>query len=167
MFFLGIVCQDGDIFVTDNHWMDFDGDAIISAVCASSFCCQLDRGCNYVEDTDSLCADNRNSSSTLCSLCNDGYSEYVIFEWCHAHTFCVWCHDLDTFSVTQCFSSLQINEFRKLYEMQQGSPLGVPVASTGHGVGYFDILFVYNNADKGGPLKTPKGKISEYIGDGE
>lgn len=48
---------------------------IVSAACPTSICCQLDDGCDFVEDTDSLCAANRDADSSLCSRCITGYSE--------------------------------------------------------------------------------------------
>ena len=63
--------------VSEDYWMTIqDGShTLISAACPSEVCCQLSDGCDYVEDTDYLCASNRDSDTYLCSRCNDGYSE--------------------------------------------------------------------------------------------
>ena len=74
-------CEDGGIFVTEGHWMGFDGDMIISAICPASYCCQLDE-CDYLKDPDSLCAPYRDHESFLCGKCKDGYSESVMSENC-------------------------------------------------------------------------------------
>ena len=56
--------------------MGFDGDTIVSNLCPTDFCCQLEE-CDYIEHEAYLCAPGRNTSSLLCGECNDGYSESV------------------------------------------------------------------------------------------
>ena len=63
--------------------MGFEGISIISGICPSSICCQLADGCDYIEDSKSLCAKNRDPESILCSQCLDGYSESVTSKSCH------------------------------------------------------------------------------------
>ena len=72
-----IHCSDGRIRISEGVWMGFDGEKIISSVCPSSFCCNPDddEHCDYVEDKESLCANNRDSGSLLCGKCIEGYSE--------------------------------------------------------------------------------------------
>lgn len=57
--------------------MGFDGDAVISSLCPSGLCCQMTGGCEWTEDAQSLCAENRDSGSLLCSQCIEGYSESI------------------------------------------------------------------------------------------
>ena len=57
--------------------MGFDGEHIISELCPSGFCCQLDSECNYIDDGEYLCALYRDPDSLLCSECIAGYSESV------------------------------------------------------------------------------------------
>ena len=72
----GIKCSDEQILISENYWMGFDGDNIISAACPSGYCCQQASGCDYLfEDKSILCAENRDYKSILCGKCKDGYSE--------------------------------------------------------------------------------------------
>eukprot|EP01083_Nonionella_stella_P071917 193508_1 len=48
---------------------------IVSYKCLPLFCCQLEEGCSLVDDTDYLCANNRDFEAPLCGECKDGYSE--------------------------------------------------------------------------------------------
>eukprot|EP01083_Nonionella_stella_P087722 244128_1 len=48
---------------------------IISHKCPPLYCCQLENGCNVIEDYDYLCADHRDVEAPLCGACIDGYSE--------------------------------------------------------------------------------------------
>ena len=59
----------------EDYWIGQIGDTLISGGCPSLTCCQLEGGCDYVEDIQLLCALNRDSESYLCSRCIDGYSE--------------------------------------------------------------------------------------------
>ena len=71
----GITCDGGHVVVEEDYWIGQIGDTLISASCPSMTCCQLDSGCDYVDDIEFLCALNRDSESYLCSRCIDGYSE--------------------------------------------------------------------------------------------
>eukprot|EP01084_Bolivina_argentea_P308894 534224_1 len=48
---------------------------IISGKCPNGYCCELENGCNFISDNDSLCAMNRDVSAPLCGQCKPGYSE--------------------------------------------------------------------------------------------
>ena len=56
--------------------MGFEGETIISGQCPSGYCCQYEE-CEYVDDSDALCAMFRDTDSLLCSECIEGYSESV------------------------------------------------------------------------------------------
>ena len=56
--------------------MGFEGETIISGQCPSGYCCQYEE-CEYVDDSDALCAMFRDTESLLCSECIEGYSESV------------------------------------------------------------------------------------------
>lgn len=72
----GIECDDGHVVVSVDYWMGFnDDDSIKSSACPSSMCCQQERGCDYIDDAESLCAPYRDSNSILCGKCLDGFSE--------------------------------------------------------------------------------------------
>ena len=77
-----VLCSDGRITISEGIWIGFDDDTIISAKCPLDLGCQRDSGCDYIEDRDALCAENRDPNSTLCSKCMDGYSESVSAEIC-------------------------------------------------------------------------------------
>ena len=75
-----IDCYNGGIYVSENYWMGFDGDTIVSANCPSGYCCtptnnNTDQECNFIWEKDQLCALNRDYKSPLCGRCIDGYSE--------------------------------------------------------------------------------------------
>merc|ERR1719474_2160363 len=89
----GIHCVNGDIWITDNYWMGFNGETIISGACITNFCCWKPGGCNYVDPDDDAyrCALNRDPSTRLCSECIEGYSESVNSEQCvKCDTFFNW-----------------------------------------------------------------------------
>eukprot|EP01083_Nonionella_stella_P066591 175475_1 len=74
----GIDCIGGDIIISEDHWLGFDGDGLVSSVCPPHVCCQLQEGCDYMDDnSNSLCALNRDPNSILCGKCKDGFSESV------------------------------------------------------------------------------------------
>ena len=77
-----ISCEDGDVYVNEDYWMMIkDDETIVSGSCVSGFCCQDDE-CSFIYDVDSLCAENRDPDSYLCSQCEDGYSESFNSEHC-------------------------------------------------------------------------------------
>ena len=53
-----------------------DGD-IIASDCPNRYCCQLQDGCDYVDDTNNLCALHRDPNTPLCGRCEEGYSELL------------------------------------------------------------------------------------------
>ena len=88
----GIACEGGDTIIIDyNYWimtykyqsgnaidnaaLFTQNEYILSALCPNDYCCQKEQGCNFVQDSDELCAANRNSTAYLCGKCLDGYSE--------------------------------------------------------------------------------------------
>ena len=77
-----IHCDDGEIIISKDYWIGFEEDRIISGRCPSDICCQLIDGCDYISDSQSLCATNRDIDSILCSHCIAGYSESVSLEMC-------------------------------------------------------------------------------------
>ncbi len=60
--------------MTEDYWIGFNGDSIISAQCPSGQCCQIPSGCDYIADAASLCAPGRDPDSFLCGQCLSGYS---------------------------------------------------------------------------------------------
>eukprot|EP01084_Bolivina_argentea_P309866 536024_1 len=70
-----IKCGDVKIIVERDYWLGFEGQNMISSMCALGYCCQVNDGCDYLQDKSSLCAGNRDYKSMLCSKCKDQYSE--------------------------------------------------------------------------------------------
>ena len=81
-----ITCSNGDqIIIKQHYWMGFKDDdmsQIISAHPPAGQGCTLIQGCNYLLNKPSLCAENRNSSSIMCSECIHGYSELFLSHAC-------------------------------------------------------------------------------------
>eukprot|EP01083_Nonionella_stella_P269911 913567_1 len=48
---------------------------IIYGKCPPNYCCQNDKGCDFLFDRQSLCAENRDYNTLLCGKCVYGYSE--------------------------------------------------------------------------------------------
>eukprot|EP01084_Bolivina_argentea_P000382 726_1 len=79
----GFKCHGGDdIMVLQNHWISVQQlsngtitTGIVSAFCPNYQCCLLADGCNYLLDTNNLCAENRDPKVPLCGACNPGFSE--------------------------------------------------------------------------------------------
>ena len=74
----GIECNGGvELKIDNNYWLNHNltTNKLITAICPPNICCLKAYGCSYVNDTDKLCAKNRDINSLLCSQCMDGYSE--------------------------------------------------------------------------------------------
>eukprot|EP01084_Bolivina_argentea_P104884 187779_1 len=75
----GIKCFERDIQIKTNVWMSemyYKKERfLISSTCPPGKCCINNEYCSYFNDKHQLCAENRNSSTYLCSSCNIGYSE--------------------------------------------------------------------------------------------
>eukprot|EP01083_Nonionella_stella_P238725 836372_1 len=86
----GVSCPgSSDIIIDYLYWVSiyqyshlyesiFDANTtqyIVSYKCPGLYCCQLDDGCNLVDDHEYLCAKNKEFEAPLCGKCKDGYSE--------------------------------------------------------------------------------------------
>ena len=78
-------CKGGDsIWITYNHWMSIieeDG-LIIASDCPNRYCCQRANGCDYIDNSEDLCALHRDLMVPLCGKCENGYSELLGTENC-------------------------------------------------------------------------------------
>eukprot|EP01083_Nonionella_stella_P000003 3_1 len=74
----GVLCHSGSILIRYNWWLGFCGahDQMATSTCPNSYCCQREGFCNYNE-TETLCANNRNVSVPLCGACFDDYTEAI------------------------------------------------------------------------------------------
>ena len=58
--------------------MSIDGDGGIAASdCPNRYCCQFADGCDFVADSESLCALHRDPTAPLCGKCEEGFSELL------------------------------------------------------------------------------------------
>eukprot|EP01084_Bolivina_argentea_P016901 31574_1 len=55
---------------------------IISGSCPPGYCCKLETGCNFITDSNVLCAPYRDPNVVLCGKCLDGYSELLFSTSC-------------------------------------------------------------------------------------
>ena len=82
----GVRCHGEDMLeVGHNYWIDYNGKTgdIITAKCPPGVCCSDVNGCNFIQnDTNTLCAKNRDVNSLLCSKCIEGYSELFASDEC-------------------------------------------------------------------------------------
>ena len=79
---IGIECIDGDIWISNNYWMEIEDDYISSSICPSNYCCSKESDCHYIDDEDDLCALNRDHAAPLCGRCKEGYSERIKMKQC-------------------------------------------------------------------------------------
>eukprot|EP01084_Bolivina_argentea_P173180 299962_1 len=85
---IGVNCKRGnEITISQNYWMgmiekDKNESKIISGNCQFGYCCSLVEGCDYFYNQSSLCAENRDYESLLCSECMDGYSALYFSSAC-------------------------------------------------------------------------------------
>ena len=57
--------------------IDEEDGYIIASDCPNRYCCQLQDGCDYVDDSANLCALHREPNTPLCGKCEKGYSELL------------------------------------------------------------------------------------------
>ena len=70
---------DDSVWITYNHWMSVDetNGQLTASDCPTQYCCQIADGCDYIEDSEDLCAPYRDPNSPLCGKCEEGYSEML------------------------------------------------------------------------------------------
>ncbi len=75
----GVDCIGGDrIMISQNYWIGINLDMInriVSKHCPSNYCSQEHGQYLELQQSNKLCALNRNTNTPLCGKCNEGFSE--------------------------------------------------------------------------------------------
>eukprot|EP01083_Nonionella_stella_P000002 2_1 len=74
----GVLCHSGSVLIRYNWWLGFCGEdgSMTTSTCPNSYCCQDEGSCVY-NQTEPLCANNRDVSVPLCGACLEGYTEAI------------------------------------------------------------------------------------------